>query len=81
MTRDEIEAVLRAEMHQIAPDIAIDDIDRQEDLRDEFDIDSMDFQNLVAALSKRLGIAMPEADYGEMGSFDAMLDYLTAHSG
>jgi acyl carrier protein len=81
MTRDEIEAVLRAEMHQIAPDIEIDDIDRQEDLRDEFDIDSMDFQNLVAALSKRLGIPMPEADYGEMGSFDAMLDYLTVHAG
>jgi len=81
MTREEIEAVLRAEMHQIAPDIDIEEIDRQEDLRDEFDIDSMDFQNLVAALSKRLGIPMPEADYGEMGSFDAMLDYLTAHAG
>lgn len=80
MTREEIEAVLRAEMHKIAPDIEIDDIDRQEDLRDEFDIDSMDFQNLVGALSKRLGIAMPEADYSEMGSFDAMLDYLTDHA-
>ncbi|WP_417674417.1 acyl carrier protein [Roseibium sp.] len=81
MTREEIEAVLRAEMHKIAPDIEIDEIDRQEDLRDEFDIDSMDFQNLVGALSKRLGIAMPETDYGQMGSFDAMLDYLTDHVG
>lgn len=81
MTREEIETVLRAEMHKIAPDVEIDEIDRQEDLRDEFDIDSMDFQNLVGALSKRLGIAMPETDYGQMGSFDAMLDYLTDHVG
>jgi len=81
MTREEIEAVLGAELHRIAPDIEIGDIDRQEDLRDEFDIDSMDFQNLVGALSKRLGIPLPEADYGEMGSFDAMLDYLAAHAG
>ncbi|WP_346897078.1 acyl carrier protein [uncultured Roseibium sp.] len=81
MTREEMEAVLRDEMHKIAPDIEIDDIDRQEDIRDEFDFDSMDFQNLVGALSKRLGIRMPEADYGEMGSFDAMLDYLTEHAG
>lgn len=80
MTRDEIETTLREEMHKIAPDIEIDDIDRTEDLRDEFDIDSMDFLNLVEALSKRLSIQMPEADYGDMGSFDAMIDYLVAHA-
>jgi acyl carrier protein len=48
------------------------------DLREEFDIDSMDFLNLVTALSKRLGTAMPESDYGQMDSFDAMIDYLAA---
>lgn len=78
MTREEIETVLREEFRQIAPDIEVSEIDRSEDLRDEFDIDSMDFLNLVTALSKRLGTAMPESDYGQMGSFDAMIDYLAA---
>ncbi|ADZ69523.1 acyl carrier protein [Polymorphum gilvum] len=81
MTRADLEAVLRAELRRIAPDIDVDAIDRSADLRDQFDIDSMDFLTLVTALSKRLGLPMPEADYGEMGSFDALLDYLSAHLG
>lgn len=80
MTQDEIEAVLRQEMRQIAPDIDVDEIDRSGDLREEFDIDSMDFLNLVTALSKRLKMPMPEEDYGQMMSFDALLAYLAAHA-
>lgn len=81
MSEDKIEAVLRQELHRIAPDMDVEDVDREGDLREEFDIDSMDFLNLVSALSKSLGIAMPEEDYDQMGSFDAMLAYLKAHSG
>ena len=72
-----IETVLRMELHRIAPDITPDDIDPDADLREEFDIDSMDFLNLVTALGKALGLAMPEKDYGEMGSYNALLAYLT----
>ncbi len=76
MTQDEIEAVLIRELHRIAPDIEIDTVDRDGDLREEFDIDSMDFLNLVAALSKATGAEMPESDYARMGSVNAMLAYL-----
>ena len=81
MSDDKIETVLRQELRKIAPDVDIEDIDPKGDLREEFDIDSMDFLNLVAALSKGLGLPMPEEDYGEMGSFNAMLAYLRAHAG
>jgi acyl carrier protein len=81
MSDDKIEAALRQELHKIAPDMEVDDIDPDGDLREEFDIDSMDFLNLVSALSKSLGLAMPEEDYDQMGSYNAMLAYLRAHSG
>jgi len=81
MTDAEVETALREELHKIAPDMEVEDIDQSGDLREEFDIDSMDFLNLVSALSKRLGLAMPEEDYDEMGSYNAMLAYLKAHSG
>jgi len=81
MTDDEVETALREELHKIAPDMEIEDIDPLGDLREEFDIDSMDFLNLVSALSKRLGLPMPEEDYDEMGSYNAMFAYLKAHSG
>lgn len=75
MTAD-CEVILTEELHRIAPDVAIADIDRTADLREEFDIDSIDFLNLVTALGQRLGLAMPEADYSEFRSFDALLTYL-----
>jgi acyl carrier protein len=81
MSDDRIEAALRQELHKIAPDMEVDDIDPDGDLREEFDIDSMDFLNLVSALSKSLALPMPEEDYDQMGSYNAMLAYLKAHSG
>ena len=81
MTQDEIETALREELHRIAPDIEIDEIDRDADLREEFDIDSMDFLNLVTALGKRLGAEMPEADYPRMGTFEALKAYLVEQAG
>ena len=77
MTQTDIEALLRAELHRIAPDIELDEVDRDEDLREEFDIDSLDFLNLVTALGKALNTEMPEADYQHMGSYNEMIAYLT----
>lgn len=81
MTRTDAEIALGEELHQIAPEIDFGDIDHSADLRDEFDIDSMDFLTLVTALSKRLHIDIPKADYPRMRSFDAMTTYLIGKSG
>lgn len=81
MTRNDIENVLTAELTRIAPDIDLSDIDRAGDLREEFDIDSIDFLNLVTALAKRFGLDMPEADYPQMDTFDHLRDYLIAKTG
>ena len=80
MTQADIETALAEELYKIAPDIALDDIDRKEDLREEFDIDSMDFLNLVTALGKRFDLPMPEADYPQMASFDDLIRYLAEKS-
>ena len=76
MTKAGTEALLKSELAKIAPDIDVAEIDREEDLRDEFDIDSMDFLTLVTALSKELGIDIPERDYGRMGTYTDALEYL-----
>lgn len=76
MTSATIENTLRSELRRIAPDIDIDTIDRDGDLREEFDIDSMDFLNLVTALGKQFGTAMPEADYPRMATYNMLIAYL-----
>ncbi|MDU8911625.1 acyl carrier protein [Aestuariicoccus sp. MJ-SS9] len=81
MTQHDIATILTEELHRIAPDIDPDDTDPAADLREEYDIDSMDFLTLVTALGKRLGLEMPEADYDQMRSFDALAGYLRARTG
>lgn len=76
MTPQEIEAALTLELRRIAPDIDVAGINRDGDLREEFDIDSMDFLNLVTALNKRFEIPIPESDYPQLGSFSGILAYL-----
>ena len=76
MTEDEIKAILLDELARIAPDVDAGDIDPTGDLREEFDIDSMDFLNLVTALHERLEIEIPESDYPELTSLDSVVAYL-----
>ena len=76
MTNDEIEELTTDALRQIAPDIDPDDIDRSADLREEFDIDSMDFLNLITRLSKACSMSIPESDYPQLSSLDALVDYL-----
>ncbi|MBT8414593.1 MAG: acyl carrier protein [Boseongicola sp.] len=76
MTLSQTATALAEELYKIAPDIDLDDIDRSADLREEYDIDSMDFLNLVTALGKRFQLEMPEADYPRMQTFDDFAAYL-----
>ena len=76
MNVQQAEAALTEELHRIAPDVEVVDIDRAGDLREEFDIDSMDFLNLVTALNKRFGIPVPEPDYPRLATFSGAVAYL-----
>jgi acyl carrier protein len=45
-------------------------------LRDQLDIDSMDFLNFLIALHEEFGVDVPEADAPKLGTIDACVDYL-----
>jgi len=76
MTHDQLrDTVLRA-LGSVVPELRPAEIDTGAILRDQLDIDSMDFINFVIELDKSLGVAIPEADYGELSSVDACVAYL-----
>lgn len=79
MNAQDIEIALNDALHRIAPDIARADIDPDAELREEYDIDSVDFLTLVTALGQHFSLEMPEADYAQMDSYTALLSYLKAH--
>lgn len=80
MTKPDLRETLIRQLGRIAPEIDVDTIDTAADLRDECDIDSMDFLKLITALGQQLSLPMPEADYDQMRSFDNLLDYLKNHT-
>lgn len=74
------EAVLRA-LSNVAPEVDFDSIDPAKDLRDQIDIDSVDFLNFVIGLHKELNIEIPDADVAKLSTLDGCVNYLTARSG
>ena len=80
MTADAIKAVVVDALRRIAPETDPDRIDARAPLRDQLDLDSMDFLNFVLALHGRLGVDIPEADYPRLSTLEGAVDYLASKS-
>jgi acyl carrier protein len=62
----------------IAPEADFTQLDAGKSLRQQLDIDSFDFLNLLIDLHARLGVEIPEADYGKVDALDSLVAYLAA---
>ncbi len=78
MTAQDLKNIVVAELINIAPEFETDEIDPDADLREEMDIDSMDFLNFVIALHKKLAVEIPETDYPKLFTVNGAVDYLAA---
>jgi acyl carrier protein len=62
----------------IAPEVDLATLDAGGPLRDQIDLDSMDFLNLIVGLHERLHVDIPEADYSRLVTLDDLVSYLGA---
>jgi len=65
-------------LQTIAPEVAAADVQRDQPLRDQIDLDSMDFLNFIISLHKTLGVDIPEADYSKLITLNNIVAYLKA---
>lgn len=65
------------ELQHIAPEVEVDSLRGDRPLRDEVDLDSMDWLRFLSALHRRLGVNIPEVDYQRLDSLDAIVGYLS----
>jgi acyl carrier protein len=65
-------------LRRIAPEISPDTLQSAKELRDQVDLDSMDWLNFLVALHEKLGIDIREADYAKLATLDDLLAYLRA---
>ncbi|MCP4914769.1 MAG: acyl carrier protein [Oligoflexia bacterium] len=66
---------------EIIEDVALDeDLTNLKDevsLRDQLDLDSMDFLDIVMELKKRHKIEVPQEDYPQLATMQSCVEYLT----
>ena len=78
MTDEQLKTTIFELLRQIAPEADPDEIDADEDIREAYDIDSFDFLQFLIALNEKLGVEIPEADYGKLATLDDLVRYLKA---
>jgi acyl carrier protein len=77
MTKDNCKKLVIDIISDIAPDEDLSAIKPEIRLRDQLQLDSMDFLDIVMELRKRHGIEVPETDYGQLASLESCAEYLT----
>ncbi len=76
MTNDQINQAILQIISVIAPDEDLSHLKSDVALREQLELDSMDFLDIVMELRKRYKVEVPEADYGHLASLDSCVAYL-----
>jgi acyl carrier protein len=76
MNRQEIIAAVKDIIATIAPDEDLSDLALDVRLREQIELDSMDFLDIVMELRKRYGVQVPEEDYMQLATLAGCADYL-----
>ena len=76
MSEEEIRKTIFQLLKQIAPDTEPSILKPDENIRKTLDIDSFDTLQFLVSLNEKMGIEIPEADYGKIRTLKTLVDYL-----
>jgi len=76
MTSAEIRKEILTILASIAPDEDLSDLQDEVPFREQLELDSMDFLDIVMELRKRHRIQIPEDDYLQLASMQTTIAYL-----
>jgi len=76
MSPEEIKSVILDILADIAPDEDLSALKDDVNFRDQMELDSMDFLDIVMELRKRYRVQVPEEDYTQLASMDSTVSYL-----
>jgi len=72
----EIRAGVLGIIKSIAPELEEAELKADRPLRDQIDLDSMDWLNVLVAVHEKLHVDIPEADYGKLVTLNDLVAYL-----
>lgn len=76
VTNEEVRTKVLDIIADIALDDDVNDLKDEVALRDQLDLDSMDFLDIVMELKKRHKIEVPQEDYTRLASMQSCVEYL-----
>ena len=76
MTKAEIRDVVLEILSEIAPDENLEDLQDDVSFREQLELDSMDFLDIVMSLRKRYRVQIPEDDYLHLATMNSTVEYL-----
>jgi acyl carrier protein len=76
MTKEQIRASVLEIIGQIIPDEDLSNLKGDVPIREQVELDSMDFLDIVMELRKRYSIEVPESDYARLATLDSSVNYL-----
>lgn len=78
MNQEEVRKGVLAELLRIAPELEDGEVVPGKLLREQVDLDSMDWLNFLVALHERFKVEIPEGDYQKLATLDQVVAYLSA---
>ncbi len=76
MTASQVRQIVIDIIADIAPDEDVTTIEDNKSLREQLDLDSMDFLDIVMELRKRHKVEVPQEDYPKLASLESCVAYL-----
>jgi acyl carrier protein len=80
-TTQDIRSEILSVLTSLAPEVDAADIRDDMLLRDQVDLDSMDWLNFLIGIHKRLHVAIAEKDYASLRSLADVVRYVEEHGG
>jgi acyl carrier protein len=79
MNESELKQTILGVLTAAVPGVDTSNLDGDDDIRAALDIDSFDHLNFLVGLHEKLGVDIPEKDYGKLNTVNEILQYLIAH--
>ena len=76
MNETELRETVLGVLSELAPEVDVHALRPEVRLRDQLDLDSMDFLNFLIGIDERLGVDIPESDYAHLATLDSIYGYL-----
>ncbi len=76
MVNQQVKNIVLDIIATVAPDADLSSVRGDLRLRDQLDLDSMDFLDIVMELRKRYKVEVPKDDYVQLATLDSCISYL-----